>query len=206
MAVIKKLPSDSLFLRKFLGMDIITLILIAIGLSVDSFAVSVSSGLILNQITFKKALRIATSLALFQAAMPLIGWFVGKRISYYAESFDHWIAFGLLFIIGGKMIWESFQKDDLDKKTNPLEFKVLIGMSIATSIDALIVGVSFAFVQNLNLLLTTFVIGLTTGVFSMLGILFGKKTGVRFGKDMEIVGGLILIFIGAKILYEHLGA
>lgn len=195
-----------IFAQIFLGMDIITLLLIAIGLSVDSFAVSVSSGLILNQITFKKALRIATSLALFQAAMPIIGWFVGKRIATYAESFDHWIAFGLLFIIGGKMIWESFQKDDLDKKTNPLEFKVLIGMSIATSIDALIVGISFAFVQNLNLLLTTFVIGLTTGVFSMLGILFGKKTGLRFGKDMEIVGGLILIFIGAKILYEHLGA
>src|SRR5512133_2171360 len=114
-------------------MDIITLILIAIGLSVDSFAVSVSSGLILNQITFKKALRIATSLALFQAAMPLIGWFVGKRIAHYAEAFDHWIAFGLLLIIGGKMIWESFQKDEMDKKTNPLEFKVLIGMSIATS-------------------------------------------------------------------------
>lgn len=197
---------DSLFLRKFFGMDIITLILIAIGLSVDSFAVSVSSGLILHQITFKKALRIATSLALFQAVMPLIGWFVGKRIEHYASSFDHWIAFGLLFIIGAKMIWESFQKDEPDKKTNPLELKVLIGMSIATSIDALIVGISFAFYENINMLLTTFVIGLTTGIFSMLGILFGKKTGVRFGKDMEIVGGLILIFIGAKILFEHLGA
>lgn len=188
-------------------MDIITLILIAIGLSVDSFAVSVSSGLILNQITFKKALRIATSLALFQAAMPLIGWLVGKRIAYYAEAFDHWIAFGLLLIIGGKMIWESFQKDDVDKKTNPLEWKVLIGMSVATSIDALIVGISFALSkEDLNLFLTVLVIGLTTGIFSMLGILFGKKTGVRFGKDMEIVGGLILIFIGTKILFEHLGA
>jgi putative Mn2+ efflux pump MntP len=186
-------------------MDIITLILIAIGLSVDSFAVSVSSGLILNQITFKKALRIATSLAVFQAVMPLIGWFIGHRIESYVESFDHWLAFGLLFIIGGKMIWESFKKDDLNKKINPLELKVLIGMSIATSIDALVVGVSFAFI-NVNLLLTALIIGLTTGFFSMLGILFGKKTGIRFGKNMEIAGGLILIFIGAKILFEHLTA
>jgi manganese efflux pump family protein len=189
----------------FFAMDIITLILIAIGLSVDSFAVSVSSGLILNQITFKKALRIATSLAVFQAVMPLIGWFIGNRIESYVESFDHWLAFGLLFIIGGKMIWESFKKDDLSKKINPLELKVLIGMSIATSIDALVVGVSFAFI-NVNLLLTALIIGLTTGFFSMLGILFGKKTGIRFGKNMEIAGGLILIFIGAKILIEHLTA
>jgi putative Mn2+ efflux pump MntP len=184
-------------------MDILTLILIAVGLSVDSFAVSVSSGLILNQITFKRALRIATSLAIFQAVMPILGWFIGKRIETLTESFDHWLAFGLLFIIGGKMIWESFKSDALDKKMNPLELKVLIGMSIATSIDALVVGVSFAFI-NVNLLLTAFIIGLTTGVFSMLGILFGKKTGLRFGKNMEILGGLILIIIGIKILIEHL--
>jgi manganese efflux pump family protein len=187
-------------------MEFLTLVFIAIGLSVDSFAVSVSCGLRMCDITFSKASRIATSLAVFQAAMPLIGFFIGVTIKEYVIAFDHWIAFGLLVLIGGKMIHESFSNDEEEKKrTNPLDPKVLILMSIATSIDALIIGVTFALsYQHINLYLTTFVIGFFTFFFSMLGILFGKKTGVKFGKKMEIMGGVILIFIGAKILFEHL--
>ncbi|MDP4210314.1 MAG: manganese efflux pump MntP family protein [Bacteroidota bacterium] len=185
-------------------MEIITLIFIAIGLSVDSFAVSVSSGLMMCEITFRKATRIAFSLAFFQALMPLIGWFIGKRIEHLVESFDHWLAFGLLTLIGGKMVYESFANGDDEKKNiNPLDPKVLLGMSLATSIDALIVGVSFAFI-SINLYITTFVIGFVTFVVSMLGIYFGKKTGLRFGKKMEILGGVILFLIGVKILFEHL--
>jgi manganese efflux pump family protein len=184
-------------------MDLYILILIAVGLSVDSFAVSVSCGLILTEITFKKALRIAFSLSVFQAVMPIIGWTIGREIAFLIKDFDHWVAFGLLFIIGVKMIIESFKTDEPDKKMNPLEFKVLMWLSLATSIDALIVGIGFS-VTEINLWITALIIGFTTGFFSMLGILFGKTTGLTFGKRMEILGGIILIFIGVKILFEHL--
>jgi len=184
-------------------MEIIVLILIAIGLSVDSFAVSVSCGIILTEITFKKALRIAFSLSVFQAAMPIIGWYIGKKIAFLIKDFDHWIAFGLLVLIGLKMMYESYKTTEPDKRMNPLQLKVLLGISLATSIDALIVGVSFS-VTEINLWLTVLIIGFTTGFFSMLGILFGKYTGIGLGKKMEILGGLILIFLGTKILIEHL--
>ncbi len=188
-------------------MDLITLIFIAIGLSVDSFAVSVSCGLMIYEITFRKATRIAFSLAFFQALMPLIGWFIGRKIEILVVSFDHWLAFGLLTLIGGKMILESLKNDEKAKQLNPLDPKILIGMSLATSIDALIIGVTFALsYKNINLCLSTFIIGFTTFFFSMLGILFGKKTGMKFGKKMEILGGIILILIGLNILIEHLVA
>ena len=184
-------------------MELTILILLAIGLSVDSFAVSISCGLIVNDIKFKQALRIAFFLALFQAVMPIIGWFIGTKIEKWIVSFDHWIAFGLLLIIGVRMIRESFQKEKNGSKINPLKLKQIITMSIATSIDALVVGITLA-IGQINILLTMFIIGFTTGVLSMLGILFGKKTGMLFGKKMEILGGIILIFIGVKILYDHL--
>jgi manganese efflux pump family protein len=189
----------------FYGMDFITLIFISIGLSVDSFAVSVSCGLMMCEITFWKATRIASSLAFFQALMPLIGWFIGRKIEAMVINFDHWLAFGLLALIGGKMIAESLKNDEEKKPINPLDPKVLVLMSLATSIDALIVGVTFALsYRNLNLYLSTFIIGFTTFFFSMLGILFGKKTGMKFGQKMEIMGGAILFLIGLKILLEHL--
>lgn len=186
-------------------MDFITLVFIAIGLSVDSFAVSVSCGLMMCEITFWKATRIATSLAFFQALMPLMGWFIGKRIESLVVSFDHWLAFGLLTLIGGRMIAESLKNDEDKKPINPLNPKMLLLISLATSIDALIIGVTFALsYKNLNLYLSTFIIGFTTFFFSMLGILFGKKTGMKFGKKMEILGGIILFLIGLKILIEHM--
>ncbi|HNY06572.1 MAG TPA: manganese efflux pump MntP family protein [Bacteroidales bacterium] len=179
--------------------------ILAIGLSFDSFAVSISSGLSLNKISFFNACKIAFSLSFFQALMPLIGWFIGSQVKNYMLAFDHWIAFGLLFLLGIKMIYESIEawKNGEEKKFNPLNFYVLIGMSLATSIDALAVGLSFALL-GVHIIIASFIIGAVTFIISMTGILVGKKTGGRFGKQMEIIGGLILMGIGLKILIQHL--
>ncbi|NTW24191.1 MAG: manganese efflux pump [Lentimicrobium sp.] len=191
-------------------MEIVTLILLALGLSFDSFAVSVSSGLMLPSIRFYKACIIAFSLAFFQALMPLMGWFAGISIRNYLLSSDHWIAFGLLSILGFKMIYESLKPEEQRNSFNPLDPVVLLTMSLATSIDALIVGVSFAFIETpdtplwLAILLPVIIIGSITYIMSMLGILFGKKAGNKLGKRMEMLGGIILIGIGLKILLEHL--
>lgn len=183
-------------------LEFITIFLIAIGLCFDSFAVSVSSGLMMKHISFFGAMKISFSLAFFQGLMPLLGWLAGKRISEYLSNYDHWIAFGLLVIIGLRMIWES-QKPDEDKTFNPLNIWFIIYMSIATSIDALIVGLSFAFL-NTNIYTSIIIIGIVTFIAAMLGILFGKKAGAHFGKKMEILGGIILILIASKIILEHL--
>jgi len=182
--------------------EFITIFLIAIGLCFDSFAVSVSSGLMMKHINFFDAMKIAFSLAFFQGLMPLLGWMAGKRISGYLTHYDHWIAFGLLLLIGLKMIWES-QKPEENKTFNPLNIWFIIYMSLATSIDALIVGLSFAFLKT-NIYTSIIIIGAVTFIAAMLGILFGKKAGAHFGKRMEILGGIILILIGFKILIEHI--
>lgn len=183
-------------------MDFLTIILIAFGLSFDTFAVSVSSGVILPRITFRQGISIAIVLAFFQALMPLLGWAVGKELVNVAKNFDHWISFILLSGLGAKMIYESFSENG-NSRINPLEWKVRISMAIATSIDALIVGFSFAFLE-FNIYYYAFIIGAITFLVSMLGLLFGKKIGNRLGKRMEIIGGLILVLIGVKILIEHL--
>jgi putative Mn2+ efflux pump MntP len=191
-------------------MEFITLFFLALSLSFDSFAVSVSSGLMLPGIRFLKACIIAFSLAFFQAVMPMIGWLAGISIRDYLGEYDHWIAFGLLSALGLKMIIESLKSEEQRNTFHPLKPVVLLTMSIATSIDALIVGVSFAFIETpdqplwLAILLPVFVIGSVTFIMSMLGILFGKKAGSKLGKRMEMLGGVILIGIGVKILVEHL--
>jgi len=184
-------------------MELLTIILIGFGLTGDTLAVSITSGLSMNQIRFTQALRIAIVLAIFQAIMPLIGWFLGIQIKDYIIEFDHWIAFILLSLIGGKMIAESLKPEELKKDFNPLKFNILIGMAIATSIDALIVGVSFAFI-DVDILLTTGIIWFLTFMVAMTGVLIGKKTGHLFGKKAEILGGIVLIAIGIKILIQHL--
>ncbi len=162
-------------------MDLFSLVIIAIGLSFDSFAVSVSSGIIKSRITFNNAIKIASFLAFFQAAMPVIGWFLGSEIETYAAEFDHWIAFGLLALLGGKMIISSFRDSSMSKPIDPLKLPVLFSLSVATSIDALIVGFSFGFLE-INIILAVLVIGGITFFVSMLGILFGKKNRVRVWK------------------------
>ncbi len=182
-------------------MDLITLFLLSIGLCFDTFAVSVSSGLLRKEIVFWQAVRIAFFLAIFQATMPVLGWLGGITIKDWMESFDHWVALGILSILGIKMLVESFKKDE-EKNINPLDIKVIISMALATSIDAFAVGISFAIIE-VNMLLAFIIIGSVTFITSMLGILFGKKTGSHFGQKMEIIGGIILIAIGIKIVLEH---
>ncbi|HAQ18736.1 MAG TPA: hypothetical protein DCR40_05795 [Prolixibacteraceae bacterium] len=184
-------------------MEILTVTFLAIGLSFDSFAVSVCSGLNLPNIRFFQAAKIAVFLALFQALMPLIGWMLGNSMKTLIEPVDHWIAFGLLSLIGGKMIIESFINSESREIKNPLHFRVILLLSLATSIDALAVGFSFATLIE-KFLLPVAIIGLVTFIASMLGILLGKKTGPTFNRYAEILGGLILIMIGSKILIEHL--
>jgi len=186
-------------------MEIVTIFLLAIGLSFDSFAVSVCSGLNLPHIRFFQAVKIAIFLALFQAFMPLVGWLVGNSMKSLIEPVDHWIAFGLLSLIGGKMIIESFIDSEVREIKNPLNIRVILLLSLATSIDALAVGFSFATMLN-KILIAVLIIGSVTFVASMLGILLGKKTGPKVTRYAEIIGGLILIFIGTRILILHIFA
>lgn len=188
---------------KFARMEILTVFFLALGLSFDSFAVSVCSGLNLPHIRFFQAVRIAIFLAIFQAAMPLIGWLVGNSMKTLIEPVDHWIAFGLLLLIGGKMIIESFMATEDRVINNPLHIRVILMLSLATSIDALAVGFSFStFLEKI--ITAVIIIGMVTFIASMSGILLGKKTGPKTRKYSEIVGGLILISIGTKILIEHI--
>lgn len=184
-------------------MELITLLIIAVGLTLDTFAVSISTGLIIQRIHFWQATKIAMVLAIVQGLMPFIGWFIGSQLKHLMINYNHWVAFGLLSIIGIKMIFESLKKEGNRKEFNPLKPMFLFGIAIATSIDALVVGVSFAFI-NVNITLSVFVIGFMTYFVAMLGMLFGKNAGKWVGKKMEIIGGIILIGIGVKILLQHL--
>ncbi len=183
-------------------MDLLSIILIAIGLSMDSFAVSVTNGLTIKDLNVKKVLLISFSLAFFQAMMPLIGWFAGIGIEESIKEYDHWIAFGLLSFIGVKMIYEGLQKDKSEKDIE-LKILTLIGQSFATSIDAFAVGISFAFL-SLSIVTPVLVIGLVTFMASIIGLQLGKYIGKRAGKSVEILGGIVLLGIGFKILMEHL--
>lgn len=184
-------------------MEIITIVFLAIGLSFDSFAVSVCSGLNLPHIRFFQAAKIAIFLAVFQSFMPLLGWLVGNSMKSVIEPVDHWIAFGLLSLIGSKMIIESFVHHENREIKNPLHIRVILILSLATSIDALAVGFSFATLLD-KIVIAVAVIGSVTFIASMLGILLGKKTGPKINRYAEITGGLILILIGLKILIEHI--
>ena len=183
-------------------MDIISIILIAIGLSMDSLAVSITNGLTIKDLKLSKSLLIAFSLAFFQAIMPLIGWVAGNGIEDYIQEIDHWVAFVLLAFIGSKMLYEGFQRNK-EVVDNQLSILTLLGQSIATSIDAFAVGISFA-VLDYSIVLPVIIIGLVTFVFSMLGLHLGKLLGDKLGKYVEITGGIVLIGIGIKILIEHL--
>lgn len=180
-----------------------TFIMIGIGLSFDSFAVSVSCGLMKREIRFLQATVIAGSLAFFQALFPLIGWFIGNTLHDLISTIDHWIAFGLLAVIGVKMIIEGLKPSSAIKNFNPFDLKVLIGLSIATSVDALVVGLSFGFLE-LQILFPVIIIAIVTFIASMLGILFGKNIPSKLSHQSLIIGGVILTVIGIKIVVEHL--
>lgn len=183
-------------------MHFIELIIIAVGVSMDAFAISVCKGLSVRRLRPSYVMSAAVWFGGFQALMPLIGYFIGISFADMVSDIDHWIAFVLLAIIGGKMIKEACQKDE-DNEFNPdFSFKTMFLLAVATSIDALAVGVSFACLR-VDIWTSILVIGLMTGAFSALGVLLGHMFGSRFRSKAEFLGGLILVAIGIKILLEH---
>lgn len=190
-------------------MALYDLILIAIGLSMDAFAVSVCKGLGMKKLNVKQMLVISLFFGGFQAIMPLIGWFLGSQFEKYITAFDHWIAFVLLAFIGGKMIWEVLHEHEDSSSEcscgeSKLDIKELFVLAIATSIDALAVGITFAFL-SVDIIGAVSLIGITTFVLSALGVLIGNRFGLKFKKKAELAGGIVLVAIGLKILLEHLG-
>lgn len=178
------------------------LFLIALGLAMDSFSVSISNGLTANVFKKSKAITIALFFGFFQGIMPVVGWLAGESIANYISAFDHWVAFSLLTIIGVKMIHESFSNKP-NNFLNTYNFKVILILSVATSIDALAVGLSFSFL-NISILSPALIIGVITFSLSFFGVYIGKRFGKILKNKIEVLGGLILIVIGVKILLEHL--
>ncbi|MHC4426891.1 MAG: manganese efflux pump MntP [Planctomycetota bacterium] len=184
-------------------MDFITVIVIAVGLAMDAFVVSIVSGGAYRQLHVKHALRMALFFGGFQAFMPLIGSLAGLTIKEHIEHCDHWIAFGLLSAVGVKMIYESFKIKSVEENLDPSNIFVLLVLSVATSIDALAVGITLSLIAS-SIVVAVVIIGLITFVLSYLGVIIGKKFGHFFENRIEALGGLILMGIGAKILLEHL--
>ena len=186
-------------------MSFLELFLIAIGLSMDAFSVSICKGLTTKRFSWRMALICGLWFGGFQALMPTIGYFLGAQFQEMIEAYDHWIAFGLLFLIGANMIREAvWGKKEEGENSGSLDFKTMFLLAIATSIDALAVGVSFACI-HVKLWSSLVVIGLTTFLFSVLGVKIGNVFGSKYEKSAGIIGGIILILIGLKILLEHLG-
>ena len=184
-------------------MELITIVVIAIGLAMDAFAVSVVSGSVYRQLHVKHALRMAVFFGGFQAVMPLLGSLAGLSAKDYIVDYDHWVAFGILGAVGGKMIYESFKIKSVEDNYDPANILVLLVLSVATSIDALAVGLTLSLITQ-SIAATVIVIGLITFALSYLGVLIGKRFGHFFENKIEILGGLILIGLGIKILIEHL--
>ena len=201
-------------------MGVIELLLISVGLSMDAFAVAVCKGLGMRSINYRHALTIALFFGVFQALMPLVGWALGSQFASLVTPVDHWIAFGLLALIGGKMLWDALHEGDAEG-TGPssegtsrglqtdrsqgerLDLRELTMLAVATSIDALAVGISFAFL-DIDIWVAISLIGVTTFALSFAGVAIGNRFGARYEKGAAMVGGTVLICIGLKILVEHL--
>ena len=181
------------------------LLLLAVGLSMDAFAVSICKGLSMKKAGLKEGAICGTWFGGFQALMPLIGFFLGALFADAIEAFDHWVAFGLLAIIGINMLREAFGKDEEEAHDADLSFKTMLIMAIATSIDALAVGISLAMAGNVNIVVAVLLIGVVTFLMCALGVKIGNVFGSRFEKKAQAAGGIILILLGIKILLEHLG-
>lgn len=182
-------------------MGIITVFMIAIGLAMDSLAVSISGGIVMRPFCMRQSLRLALTMGIFQGGMTLLGWLLGVSFSSYITAFDHWIAFVLLGFLGGKMIYESFEEEETT--ISSFSTKTLITLGVATSIDALAVGVSMAFLKT-SIYFPAFIIGFVTFSLSLIGVISGYRFGKIKGVNVELLGGVILIAIGIKILVEHL--
>lgn len=186
-------------------MAILEILLISIGLAMDAFAVSICKGLSMKKMSWKKAITIGLWFGIFQAGMPVIGYLLGSAFEHVITNIDHWIAFILLGFIGGKMIKEAFDKEGEDYNDDT-SFKAMLVLAIATSIDALAIGIAYvcAYGSN-NAILTFSMIGIITFIISVLGVKIGNKFGNKYGNKAEFAGGLILVLLGIKILLEHLG-
>ena len=182
-------------------MGIISILLIAVGLAMDSLAVSISGGIVMRPFCMRQSLRLALTMGIFQGGMTLLGWLMGVSFSSYITAFDHWIAFILLGFLGGKMIYESFGEEEIT--ISSFSTKTLLTLGVATSIDALAVGVSMAFLKT-SIYFPAFIIGFVTFALSLIGVIGGYRFGKIKGINVELFGGIILIAIGVKILIEHL--
>lgn len=188
-------------------MGLFEIFMIGVGLSMDAFAASICKGLNMRRLNIKNMLIIGLFFGGFQALMPAVGWLLGKQFEHYITSVDHWVAFALLVFIGGKMIYDVFvekDEDDCGEKSDRLDMKEVLTLSIATSIDALAVGISFAFLQ-VEIIKAVSIIGITTFILSVIGVAAGNMFGSRYEKKATLAGGIILILIGLKILLEHTG-
>lgn len=184
-------------------MDVLTLFGLALALAMDAFAVALGTGIALEKLTGRHLFRLGFHFGLFQAMMPVLGWLAGLSIQHIIAAFDHWLAFGLLATIGGKMIYEAIvEKDEAADPRDPTRGLTMVMLSIATSIDALAVGLTLA-VINVNIWTPALVIGLVAGGLTTIGMLLGRRIGAAWGPRVEIIGGLVLIGIGLKILLEH---
>lgn len=189
-------------------MSLIDMLLVGVGLSMDAFAVSICKGLASREVVWSRALLVALFFGGFQALMPALGWLLGTSVQSVIEPFDHWVAFVLLAAIGGKMIWDAFHDDGACEPYRPAWgafFAELVVLSVATSIDALAAGVSFA-VADIDIVAAVCVIGLTTFSLSLFGTVMGSRLGARFERAATLAGGAALVLLGLKILLEHLGA
>ncbi len=187
-------------------MTFVELLLTAVALSMDAFAVSACKGLSMRKLNWKRALVIGLFFGGFQALMPLLGWLLGKQFERFITSVDHWVVFTLLALIGGKMVYDALSggEDACSVKEEKLNLRELIGLSFATSIDALAVGISFAFLK-VEILPSVACIGVTTCLLSILGVAIGQRFGAKYQSRATLAGGIVLILIGLRILLEHLG-
>lgn len=180
-----------------------TLILIALALAMDVFAVAIASGVILSPINRRQLFRLSFHFGLFQGIMPIIGWLAGLSVQNLIKAYDHWIAFGLLSFIGCKMMYEALRPGEEERPSDPTRGMTMVMLSIATSIDALAVGLTLGMI-GVSIWIPALVIGVVAGVMTCLGMMMGEKVGLALGRKIEILGGLVLIGIGVKILFEHL--
>lgn len=182
---------------------IVDLLGIAVGLSMDAVAVSIGAGMTISPLTGRHVFRLAFHFGVFQSLMPILGWLAGQQIAGFFGGWDHWIAFALLGLVGAKMIRESFDKDQDRQRDDPSRGLLLLTLCIATSLDALAVGLSMALL-GVSIWIPAAVIGLVTASLSALGILFGTRLGNRWGRAADALGGCVLVAIGTRILFDHL--
>lgn len=183
-------------------MEIVQIIILAFGLSMDSLVIALTSGAIIGNHRIVNIFKIAGMLASMQLCLTIAGWFIGSTFAQYIDQYDHWLAFGILFILGMRVIICSIKGEENSTPFNPLNFKVMFSLGIATSIDATAVGLSMSLI-NMNIMLPAIIIGTVTFVLSSLGIVFGCKVGQRYNYPINIIGGIILIVIGFSILAQH---